>query len=130
LSFDFDADLTEHAQDYTNNVIHDPGRQSGVGHPQAQSLAVPSQQISCTTLQPLQYAITTPTQKPGKTALTYYSTRSRYQYMWETDARWVETCRQLIVTLNDGTQHRANLQFVQETIRSRRHRAPGHPTQL
>jgi hypothetical protein len=50
--------------------------------------------------------------------------------MWETDARWVETCRQLIVTLNDGTQHRANLQFVQETIRSRRHRAPGHPTQL
>lgn len=71
-----------------------------------------SQQISCTTLQPLNYAITTPTQKPGKTALTYYSTRSRYQSMWETDAGWVGTCRQLLVTLYDGTQHRANLQFV------------------
>ncbi|HMG30571.1 MAG TPA: PxKF domain-containing protein, partial [Jiangellaceae bacterium] len=71
-----------------------------------------SQQISCETLQPIQYAITTPTQKPGKTALTYNSARSRYQYLWETDAGWVGTCRQLIVTLNDGTQHRANFQFV------------------
>jgi len=32
--------------------------------------------------------------------------------MWETDASWVGTCRQLIVILNDGTQHRANFQFV------------------
>ena len=71
-----------------------------------------SQQISCDTLQPLQYAITTPTQKPGKAALTYNASQSRYQYLWETDASWVGTCRQLIVTLNDGTQHRANFQFV------------------
>jgi hypothetical protein len=71
-----------------------------------------SQQIGCDTLQPFQYAITTPTQKPGKAALTYNASQSRYQYLWETDASWVGTCRQLIVTLNDGTQHRASFQFV------------------
>jgi hypothetical protein len=33
-------------------------------------------------------------------------------YNWKTDARWAGTCRQLIVTLDDGTSHRANFNFV------------------
>jgi hypothetical protein len=71
-----------------------------------------SQEISCETLEPLQFAITTPTNKPGKAGLTYNSARNRYQYLWETEESWAGTCRQLIVTLNDGTQHRAKFEFV------------------
>ena len=72
-----------------------------------------SQQISCDTLEPLQYAITEPTASPGSAPLTYSPAMGgRYQYLWETEEDWAGTCRQLIVTLNDGTQHRANYEFV------------------
>ena len=71
-----------------------------------------SQQIGCDTLQPLQYAITTPTDGPGATTLQYNARQDRYTYLWETQESWVDTCRQLIITLGDGTQHRANFKFV------------------
>jgi uncharacterized repeat protein (TIGR01451 family) len=35
----------------------------------------------------------------------------QYNYVWKTESSWVGTCRQLIITLNDGTVHTANFKF-------------------
>lgn len=35
----------------------------------------------------------------------------RYTYHWITEAAWAGTCRQLVVQLDDGTYHRANVAF-------------------
>jgi hypothetical protein len=35
-----------------------------------------------------------------------------YVYVWKTDRSWANTCRQLIVKLDDGSVHRANFQFT------------------
>lgn len=72
-----------------------------------------SQQISCETLEPLQYAVSEPTSTTGQRPLTYNARQERYQYNWETEEAWGGTCRQLIITLDDGTQHRANFRFVE-----------------
>ena len=45
--------------------------------------------------------------------LTYDATTDTYTYVWKTDRSWVDTCRQLVVKLNDGsTEHVANFTFV------------------
>jgi predicted outer membrane repeat protein len=47
--------------------------------------------------------------KPG---LVYASSSGgRYSYVWATSTSWRGTCRQLVLKLNDGTYHRANLSF-------------------
>lgn len=51
----------------------------------------------------------TTTVKPG---LTFSSgSGGRYTYLWKTPTSWRGTCRQLVVKLDDGTYHRANLSF-------------------
>lgn len=35
----------------------------------------------------------------------------QYNYTWKTESSWAGTCRQLIVTLNDGSVHVANFKF-------------------
>ena len=47
----------------------------------------------------------------GGSSLSYDATTDQYVYVWKTDASWAGTCRQLVVTLNDGSTHRANFQF-------------------
>ena len=44
-------------------------------------------------------------------SLTYNAGAGRYVFFWSTDRAWAGTCRQLIVTLRDGTVHLANVQF-------------------
>ncbi|HEX6207659.1 MAG TPA: M36 family metallopeptidase [Actinomycetota bacterium] len=69
-----------------------------------------SQEIDCTTRTALQYAITTNTDSTsGK--LTYNKNLQRYHYNWATSADWAGTCRQVIITLDDGTQLRADFRF-------------------
>lgn len=34
-----------------------------------------------------------------------------YTYVWKTESSWAGTCRQLVITLNDGTVHTANFKF-------------------
>lgn len=52
----------------------------------------------------------TTTVKPG---LTFSSgSGGQYTYLWKTPTSWRGTCRQLVVKLNDGTYHRANLSFA------------------
>ena len=70
-----------------------------------------SQAIDCATGQPLQFAITTPTDSENN-KLTYNAATQRYQYNWATDAGWAGTCRQVIITLDDGTQLRARFEFT------------------
>jgi hypothetical protein len=43
----------------------------------------------------------------------------RYRYPWAFAEGLIRTCRQLVVALNDGTVHRANVRF--EQIDARRH---------
>jgi hypothetical protein len=35
----------------------------------------------------------------------------QYNYVWKTESSWANTCRQLVITLNDGSIHRANFKF-------------------
>jgi hypothetical protein len=49
----------------------------------------------------------------GSSSLSYDATTDTYTYVWKTDKAWANTCRQLVVKLNDGsTEHVANFQFV------------------
>lgn len=47
----------------------------------------------------------------GSSTLTYDPTTNQYHYTWKTDKTWAGTCRQLVVRLNDGTDHLAIFKF-------------------
>jgi hypothetical protein len=47
----------------------------------------------------------------GSSSLSYSSTSDQYNYVWKTESSWAGTCRQLVVKLNDGTEHTANFKF-------------------
>ena len=51
------------------------------------------------------------TDAAGGSRLSYDATDDQYTYVWKTDKEWVDTCRQLVVKLIDGTYHRANFTF-------------------
>jgi dipeptidyl aminopeptidase/acylaminoacyl peptidase len=46
----------------------------------------------------------------GKSGLTYDPVSDRYTYNWATSSSW-SGCRQFVMTLKDGTTHRANFTF-------------------
>jgi uncharacterized repeat protein (TIGR01451 family) len=48
---------------------------------------------------------------PGNSGLSYDAGSDRYTYVWKTEKAWKNTCRQLTVTLKDGTVHVANFKF-------------------
>jgi len=52
-----------------------------------------------------------PTDTAGSSSLSYDASTDQYIYVWKTDAAWAGTCRQLVVTLNDGSVHIANFKF-------------------
>jgi hypothetical protein len=67
-----------------------------------------SAQTSCTSPGSLGSGLATVASRP----LEYSKVNGgRYRYSWATSKSWAGTCRQLIVTLADGTVHRANLHF-------------------
>lgn len=68
-----------------------------------------SRQIDCTTGAPIGTAETTVT--AGSSGLRYDADTDTYIYVWKTEKRWEEGCRQLTVKLNDGSFHVANFQF-------------------
>jgi uncharacterized repeat protein (TIGR01451 family) len=53
----------------------------------------------------------TDTLTAGSSSLSYDATSDQYNYVWATQSSWAGTCRQLQVTLNDGTTHVANFKF-------------------
>lgn len=68
-----------------------------------------SQKITCDTAAPLDAIEETVT--PGSSALSYDAASRTYTYVWKTDKAWKGTCRQLTVTLSDGTNHLASFKF-------------------
>ena len=47
----------------------------------------------------------------GDSGLSYDATTDQYTYVWKTSKAWSDTCRQLVVKLDDGTVHRATFRF-------------------
>jgi YVTN family beta-propeller protein len=68
-----------------------------------------SQQIACDSTSPVDGIEETVT--AGSSSLSYDSSTGTYTYVWKTEKIWANTCRQLVVKLNDGTFHRANFKF-------------------
>ncbi len=68
-----------------------------------------SQPVSCTTHAPI--GGSAPTATAGGSGLTYDATANQYTYVWKTQKAWAGTCRQLDVTLADGTVHSALFKF-------------------
>jgi hypothetical protein len=48
----------------------------------------------------------------GSSSLSYDPVTDTYTYVWKTNKSWANSCRQLIVQLNDGTVHTVNFQFT------------------
>jgi hypothetical protein len=92
----------------TNPLIFNVG---GYGADPLASNSPASQEIDCTTLEPLQYAITVPTELADGGEFTSTPV-NRYVYPWQTQEGWLGTCRQVIITFDDGKQLRANFEFV------------------
>lgn len=68
-----------------------------------------SVQIGCSNTDPILPVEETET--AGNSSLTYDSTSNQYKYTWKTESSWKNTCRQLTVTLRDGTVHVAKFKF-------------------
>jgi len=66
-----------------------------------------SQEIACNSSAPLSNLEGTDT--PGDSTLTY--SPDQYHYNWKTEKAWEGTCRQLVVRLNDGSEHVALFKF-------------------
>jgi hypothetical protein len=52
-----------------------------------------------------------PTRAAGNTGLSYHAGSDRYRYLWKTKKAWSGTCRQLSLTLVDGSTHLALFRF-------------------
>ena len=68
-----------------------------------------SVQINCNSSAPISDVEETET--AGGSSLTYDAATDRYKYVWKTENSWKNTCRQLTLTLKDGTVHMANFKF-------------------
>lgn len=53
----------------------------------------------------------TATVTAGGSSLSYDPLTGQYTYVWKTDKSWSGTCRQLVVTLLDGSTHLATFKF-------------------
>jgi uncharacterized repeat protein (TIGR01451 family) len=65
--------------------------------------------ISCSNSDPI--APVEETETAGQSSLSYDAASDRYKYTWKTESSWKNTCRQLTVTLRDGTVHTAKFKF-------------------
>jgi hypothetical protein len=53
----------------------------------------------------------TETVTAGNSSLSYDATTNTYTYVWKTSKMWENTCRQLILKMADGSEHRAHFRF-------------------
>lgn len=51
------------------------------------------------------------TQTAGSSSLTYSSSTDTYTYVWRTEQAWAGSCRQLVLGLDDSTEHVADFRF-------------------
>ncbi len=69
-----------------------------------------SEMIACNSTAPVDGIEETVT--AGSSSLSYDPSTDTYTYVWKTEKSWANTCRQLVIQLNDGTYHRANFTFT------------------
>ena len=70
---------------------------------------VASQQVDCASGQGIGTLVAA--SAVGGSGIQYDAVNDVYQYNWKTDRQYAQTCRQLVVTLNDGTNHTAYFEF-------------------
>jgi large repetitive protein len=63
--------------------------------------------IACNSTAPV--VDVTETGTAGSSSLSFSG--GQYHYVWKTESSWAGTCRQLVIKLNDGSEHRANFKF-------------------
>jgi hypothetical protein len=68
-----------------------------------------SSPIACSATEP--GTIIEQTVTAGNSTLSYNASTDEYVYVWKTDRSWKGTCRMLVVTLSDGTEHQARFRF-------------------
>jgi hypothetical protein len=68
-----------------------------------------SRKVACDTNSPLDVIEQTVT--AGESGLSYDAASGVYTYVWKSNKAWKGTCRQLTVTLADGTAHTADFRF-------------------
>ena len=68
-----------------------------------------STMIDCATVDANGSPITTA--GPGLSELSYDATTDQYTYKWKTEKSWANTCRRLLVRLDDGTVHTADFRM-------------------
>ena len=68
-----------------------------------------SQPIACATGTPTDTITQTVT--ANTSGLQYDASSNQYTYVWKTDKSWANSCRELIVKFNDGSQHTADFVF-------------------
>jgi hypothetical protein len=68
-----------------------------------------SQRISCDSSAPVDLVELTST--ASASGLGYDAATDRYTYVWKTDKAWAGSCRELVLRLVDGTEHRARFQL-------------------
>ena len=73
-----------------------------------------SQQLQCDTNAPFDAIEETVTS--GASGLSYDPASGTYTYVWKTDKAWANSCRRLIVQLNDGVMD-GEFRFQQISIR-------------
>ena len=69
-----------------------------------------SQQITCNSTESTDGIEATVT--AGSSSLSYDATADQYTYVWKTDKAWANTCRQLVIKLDDLTTHVANFNYT------------------
>jgi hypothetical protein len=69
-----------------------------------------SEQIACDSTEPTDGI--EETVAAGNSGLSYNPATDQYTYVWKTNKAWANTCRQLVILLDDGTLHRANFKFT------------------
>lgn len=68
-----------------------------------------SQRVACDTSAPLDAIEETVT--AGSSSLRYDAGTDQYTYAWKTEKAWIGTCRTLLLSFGDGSQHSALFQF-------------------
>jgi hypothetical protein len=76
--------------------------------------------IECASTEPI--SPDQPTRSLGHLGLLYNRHTGTYIYLWKTRRDWAGTCRQVVLTLTDGTVLRANFRF--KHFPSGHHRQP------
>jgi hypothetical protein len=69
-----------------------------------------SQRIACDANAPLDSVEQTVT--GSSSGLTYDAASGQYTYVWKTEKSWAGSCRELVLRLVDGTEHRARFQLL------------------